>query len=281
MASVSISKQRGGRDQALAWSPWKSALASPAVPCNSSHSPERERSFGQRFPPLPPAARTRTLLKRRMDTEAEMSLPRVLIVDDHKLFAEGIAQLLKGHYEIVGTVGDGSQLSDAALRLHPDVVLLDLSMPNVGGLEALGHRRSARIEYKTIVLTMHGDARLAIEAFKSGASGFMLKESSGDELLTALDAVLQGRTYLTSSLTKDVLEMMAEPSQSEGVKLTPRQREVLRLIVQGQRVKEIAGILDLSPRSVESIKYHIMQELDVHSTAELVRYALQHDLVGV
>lgn len=216
-----------------------------------------------------------------MDTEAEMSLPRVLIVDDHKLFAEGIAQLLKGRCEIVGTVGDGSQLSEAAMRLHPDVVLLDLSMPNVGGLEALGHRRSARLEYKTIVLTMHGDARLAIEAFKAGASGFMLKESSGEELLTALDAVLQGRTYLTSSLTKDVLEMMAEPSQSEGVKLTPRQREVLRLIVQGQRVKEIAGILDLSPRSVESIKYHIMQELDVHSTAELVRYAIQHDLVGV
>jgi DNA-binding NarL/FixJ family response regulator len=240
-----------------------------------------ERPFGQGFPPLPPAARSRTSFKRRVDTEAEMSLPKVLIVDDHKLFAEGIAQLLKGHYEIVATVGDGSQLSEAALRLHPDVVLLDLSMPNVGGLEALGHRRAARIEYKTIVLTMHGDARLAIEAFKAGASGFMLKESSGDELLTALDAVLQGRTYLTSSLTKDVLEMMAEPSLSEGVKLTPRQREVLRLIVQGQRVKEIAGILDLSPRSVESIKYHIMQELDVHSTAELVRYALQHDLVGV
>lgn len=154
-------------------------------------------------------------------------------------------------------------------------------MPNVGGLEALGHRRAARIEYKTIVLTMHGDARLAIEAFRAGASGFMLKESSGEELLTALEAVLQGRTYLTSSLTKDVLEMMAEPSQSEGVRLTPRQREVLRLIVQGQRVKEIAGILDLSPHSVESIKYHIMQELDVHSTAELVRYAIQHDLVGV
>ena len=160
-------------------------------------------------------------------------------------------------------------------------MLLDLSMPNVGGLEALSHRKDARAEYKTIVLTMHGDARLAIEALKAGASGFMLKESSGDELLTALDAVLQGRTYLTSTLTKDVLSLMADPLDSTGIRLTPRQREVLRLIVQGQRVKEIAGVLDLSPRSVESIKYHIMQELNVHSTAELVRYAIQHDLVGV
>jgi len=210
-----------------------------------------------------------------------MSLPRVLIVDDHKLFAEGVAQLLKGRFEIVGTVGDGSQLREAASRLRPDVVLLDLSMPNVGGLEALSHRREARAEYKTIVLTMHGDARLAIEALKAGASGFMLKESSGDELLTALDAVLQGRTYLTSTLTRDVLALMADPLEPGGVRLTPRQREVLRLIVQGQRVKEIAGILDLSPRSVESIKYHIMQELNVHSTAELVRYAIQHDLVAV
>jgi DNA-binding NarL/FixJ family response regulator len=216
-----------------------------------------------------------------MDTEGGMSMPRVLIVDDHKLFAEGIAQLLKGRYEIAGTVADGSMLGEAAVRLHPDVVLLDLSMPNVGGLEALGHRKAARLEYKTIVLTMHGDARLAIEALKAGASGFVLKESSGEELLTALEAVLQGRTYLTSSLTKDVLALMAEPSQAEGVKLTPRQREVLRMIVHGQRVKEIAGLLDLSPRSVESIKYHIMQELNVHSTAELVRYAIQHDLVVV
>jgi DNA-binding NarL/FixJ family response regulator len=154
-------------------------------------------------------------------------------------------------------------------------------MPNVGGLEALGRRKSGRLDYKTIVLTMHGDARLAIEALKAGASGFVMKESSGEELLTALDAVLQGRTYLTSTLTKDVLALMAEPSQPGGIRLTTRQREVLRLIVQGQRVKEIAGILDLSPRSVESIKYHIMQELNVHSTAELVRYAIQHDLVAI
>jgi DNA-binding NarL/FixJ family response regulator len=207
--------------------------------------------------------------------------PRVLIVDDHKLFAEGIAQLLKERFEIVGIVADGSELAEAAHSLRPDVVLLDLSMPNVGGLEALGRRRAPRLDYKTIVLTMHGDARLAIEALKAGASGFVLKESSGEELLTALDAVLQGRTYLTSTLTKDVLALMSQPSQPGGVRLTNRQREVLRLIVQGQRVKEIAGILDLSPRSVESIKYHIMQELNVHSTAELVRYAIQHELVTV
>jgi DNA-binding NarL/FixJ family response regulator len=126
---------------------------------------------------------------------------------------------------------------------------------------------------------MHGDPRLAVEALRSGADGFILKESSGDELLAAVDAVMKGRTYLTSTLTKDVLSMMSGPAEPGEVRLTPRQREVLRLIVQGQRVKEIAASLSLSPRSVEAVKYQVMQELNVHSTAELVRYAIQHDLV--
>ncbi len=125
---------------------------------------------------------------------------------------------------------------------------------------------------------MHSDARLAVEALKAGASGFMLKESSGEELLAAVEAVLQGRTYLTPTLTKDVLSMMSDPAPPDRVHLTPRQREVLRLVVQGQRAKEIAATLDLSPRTIEAIKYQLMQELNVHSTAELVRYAMQNDL---
>ena len=210
-----------------------------------------------------------------------MTLPRVLIVDDHKLFAQGVAELLKDRFEVVGCIDDGSLLVDAAARARPDVVLLDLSMPKVGGLETLGRLKAERIECRTIVLTMHSDARLAVEALKAGASGFMLKESSGEELLAAVEAVLQGRTYLTPALTKEVLSMMSGPAPPGRVNLTTRQREVLRLVVQGQRAKEIAATLDLSPRTIEAIKYQLMQELNVRSTAELVRYAMQNDLVVI
>jgi DNA-binding NarL/FixJ family response regulator len=210
-----------------------------------------------------------------------MRLPRVLIVDDHRLFAEGLAQVLKERFDVVGSIADGSLLSDAVVRLYPDVVLLDVSMPHVGGLEALGRLKATNASCKTILLTMHADARLATEALKAGASGFLLKESTGDELVTAIEAVLDGRTYLTSMLTKDVLSMMSGPADPGTVELSPRQREVLRLIVEGQRVKEIAAALDLSPRSVEAIKYRMMQDLNVHSTAALVRYAIVHRLASL
>jgi len=209
-----------------------------------------------------------------------MRLPRVLIVDDHQLFAEGLSHVLKDRFDVVGTITDGRLLSDAVRRLQPDVVLLDMSMPHVSGLDVLLELKAKRCECRTIVVTMHADARMAAEAIKAGASGFVLKESGREELVTAIDAVLQGQTYLTSTLTRDVLSLMAGPADPEHVELTLRQREVLRLIVQGQRVKEIAAALDLSPRSVESIKYRMMQDLNVQSTAGLVRYALQHNIVA-
>jgi DNA-binding NarL/FixJ family response regulator len=209
-----------------------------------------------------------------------MSLPRVLIADDHMLFAEGLAQLLSGRFEVVGKVCDGSQVADAVEKLHPDVVLLDVSMPRVSGLDVLRQLKTRRAAVRAVVLTMHGDARLAVEALKAGAAGFVLKESSGDQLLTALDAVLQGRTYLTSTLTGEVLSLLSGQSEPATVKLTARQRDVLRLIVDGKRVKEVAELLELSPRTVEAIKYQMMQDLNVHSTATLVRYAIQHDLLA-
>lgn len=208
-----------------------------------------------------------------------MRLPRVLIVDDHRLFAEGLTHVIKDRFEVVGTLTDGRLLLDAVRRLHPDVVLLDMSMPQTSGLDLLLELKARHVECRTIVLTMHADPRMAADALKAGASGYVLKESSHEELVTALDAVLQARTYLTAALTKDVLTLMAGPSDPQSVELTPRQREVLRLIVQGQRVKEIAAALDLSPRTVESIKYRMMQELNVQSTAGLVRYAIEHNIV--
>ena len=208
-----------------------------------------------------------------------MRLPRVLIVDDHRLFAEGLSYVIKDRFEIVGTIADGRLLVDAVRRVQPDVVLLDVSMPHVSGLDLLLELKAKHLECRTIVLTMHADPRMASDALKAGAAGYVLKESSHEELVAALDAVLQGRTYLTAALTKDVLALMAGPTDPESVELTPRQREVLRLIVQGQRVKEIATALNLSPRSVESIKYRMMQDLNVQSTAGLVRYAIEHHIV--
>ena len=209
-----------------------------------------------------------------------MRQPRILIVDDHQLFAEGLTHVLEDRFEVVGTLNDGRLISDTVRRLQPDVVLLDMSMPHISGLDVLLELKAKRCECRTIVVTMHADARMAAEAIKAGASGFVLKESGREELVTAIEAVLQGQTYLTSTLTRDVLSLMAGPADPDQVELTLRQREVLRLIVQGQRVKEIAAALDLSPRSVESIKYRMMQDLNVQSTAGLVRYALQHNIVA-
>jgi DNA-binding NarL/FixJ family response regulator len=209
-----------------------------------------------------------------------VSLPKVLIVDDHKVVAEGMVRLLSDHFDIVGTLTDGRLVLEAVCRLHPDVILLDISMPHVSGLEAMRQLRERGIDFKAIVLTMHADAALAVDALRTGASGFVLKESGGDELMTALQVVLAGGTYLAADLTKDIVTLMVDPTDPSRIELTTRQQEVLRLIVRGQRAKEIAGTLEMSTRSVEAVKYKIMQLLNVHSTAELVRYAVEHHLVA-
>jgi DNA-binding NarL/FixJ family response regulator len=207
-----------------------------------------------------------------------MNRPKVLIVDDHKVVAEGLHRLLGDEFEIVGTINDGASVLEAASRLAPDVVLLDLSLPTISGLEALRQVKE-RFDIKAIVLTMHADPDLAVEALKAGASGFVLKESSGDELLTALQVVLRGDTYLASALTKEVVQLMVGVVDPARIVLTPQQREVLRLIVQGQRAKEIAAVLNLSTSTVQNLKYAIMGALNVRSTAELVRYTVEHRLV--
>ena len=209
-----------------------------------------------------------------------MRLPTVLLADDHVVFTDGIVQLFQGRFDVVGTVADGSLLLDAVARLHPDVIVMDISMPKLSGLEALRQLKAKQDHTKVIFLTMNAEAKLAAEALRVGAKGFLVKESSGAELINAVDAVLQGRTYLTSALTEEVLALRASPADPAAVTLSARQREVLRLIVNGQRMKEIAATLSLSPRTVETIKYDMMRDLKVHSTAELVRYAVEHRLVA-
>jgi DNA-binding NarL/FixJ family response regulator len=204
----------------------------------------------------------------------------VLIADDHAIVSEGLARLLTDQFDVVGTVKDASNLLEAAARLRPDIIITDISMPGLSGIEALRRLKNDKIESKVIVLTMHADAEVATEAMRAGASGFLVKLAAGDELVTAINEVLQGRLYLTPAVTRDVIARMTETRKTPEVQLTPRQREVLTLITEGRRMKEIAAILQLSTRTVETHKYEMMQALGVQSTAELVRYAIQHGIVA-
>jgi DNA-binding NarL/FixJ family response regulator len=203
----------------------------------------------------------------------------ILLADDHAIVTEGLAAVLAKHdFDVVGAVGDGHQLIDAAKRLRPDIIVTDLSMPGLTGLDVLARLKAEHVESKVIILTMHHDADVASLAMRGGASGFLLKESAGDELLAAIRQALQGRVYLTAALTKDVMERMAGASGAAEPQLTVRQRDVLRLLVKGQRMKEIAANLGLSTRTVETHKYDMMETLGLHSTAELVRYSLDRRL---
>jgi DNA-binding NarL/FixJ family response regulator len=203
----------------------------------------------------------------------------VLLADDHTIVTEGLAAVLAKHeFDVVGAVRDGHQLIDAAKRLRPDIIVTDLSMPGLTGLDVLARLKAEHVESRVIILTMHHDADVASLAMRGGASGFLLKESAGDELLAAIRQALQGRVYLTAALTKDVMERMAGSSGAAEPQLTVRQRDVLRLLVKGQRMKEIAANLGLSTRTVETHKYDMMETLGLHSTAELVRYSLDRRL---
>jgi DNA-binding NarL/FixJ family response regulator len=205
----------------------------------------------------------------------------VLVADDHPILRDGLTSLLEGSdFDVVAAVGDGDTLIDAARRLRPDVIVTDFAMPGLSGLDALVRLKADQIESRVIMLTMHNDAELATRAIRAGASGFLLKESAGEELLAAIRQALQGRVYLTPTVTKGVMELMAGTPAVSEPDLTPRQLDVLRLIVKGQRMKEIAANLSLSTRTVETHKYEMMEALGLHSTAELVRYALDHHLAG-
>jgi len=204
----------------------------------------------------------------------------VLIADDHAIVKEGLVSLLQAQgFDVVGAVANGDELMDAARRLRPDVIVSDISMPGLSGLDVLTRLKAEHTDSKIILLTMHHDAQLATRAMRAGASGFLLKHAAGEELLTAIHQAVEGRVYLTPTLTKEVIERMASSSSEVSPQLTVRQREVLRLILEGLRMKEIAATLNLSARTVETHKYQMMQTLGVDSTAELVKYAVEHRLL--
>lgn len=202
----------------------------------------------------------------------------VLIADDHVILAEGLVSLLKDHFDVVGTAADGQALVDLAVQLRPEVIVVDVNMPGLNGLDALALLKKKGLTSKFVILTMHGEVAIATRAIRTGASGFLLKYSAGEELVDAINEVLRGHMYLTPAITKEVLAALAAPDAEPRVTLTLRQREVLRLIVKGHRMKEIAAMLNLSTRTVETHKYEIMRQLGVQSTVELVRYALERGL---
>jgi len=207
-------------------------------------------------------------------------MPRttLLIADDHAVVAQALAQMLARAYDVVAIVNDGMEVVEAARRLRPDVIVSDLSMPGLSGLDALRRLKAEGVRTRVIFLTMYDDPALAAEAMRAGASGYLLKQAAGEELLAAIRDVLAGRVYVSPQLAGDVIASIASPKPASDDKLTLRQREVLRLVAQGKSMKEVAAVLHLSPRTVETHKYEMMHSLGVHTTAELIRFAYQHGM---
>jgi len=209
-----------------------------------------------------------------------VSRATVLLADDHAILLEGLVTLLEREFSLAGTVTDGARLIEAARKLRPDVIVTDLAMPGMSGLEALHRLRADKIPAKVIFLTMHADAQLAAEALRAGASGFVVKHAAGKELVAAIHEVLRGGTYVTPQLSSEVLHRLAEHGPAGAGPLTTRQREVVSLLAAGRTMKEVAAALGLSPRTVETHKYQIMETLGLKTTADLIRYALEQGLAG-
>ena len=212
-----------------------------------------------------------------------MTRPRVLLADDHTLILDGYRKLLEELCEIVGVAEDGRTLLAMAQQLQPDIVTLDISMPQLNGIDAARKLHKDLPCTKIIFVTMHADQAYVNEAFKAGASGYLLKRSAGSELVQAIQSVMNGHHYVTPLIAKDLVQSVVtgrKPAVLKGRELTPRQREVLQLVAEGHTVKEVAASLNISPKTVEFHKSQLMEQLDLHTTAELTKYALTHGLIA-
>ncbi len=211
-----------------------------------------------------------------------MSKPRILLADDHTLVREGFKKLLEEHGQVVGSVEDGRSLLDEAKRLRPDIVVLDISMPKLNGLDAARRLRKIVPQARLIFVTVHADSDYVNQAFKAGASGYLLKRSAASELSQAIEAVKNGNYYVTSFIAKDLVHSAISETESNAGggqdRLPVRQREILQLVAEGLTLKEIASTLGLSPKTVEYHKSKLMEQLGLHTTAELTKYALAHGL---
>jgi DNA-binding NarL/FixJ family response regulator len=213
-----------------------------------------------------------------------MKRSRVLIADDHSMVIDGLCAFLEPEYEVVGAVNDGRAVLPEVRRLQPDVVVIDISMPLLNGLDCARQLRDAGCTAKILILTMHPDATLAQEALAAGASGYVLKSSPGSELKAALGDVLRGRIYLSPAMTRDMDEVMGRMTsihEDVWARLTPRQREVLQLLAEGKSHKEVANVLNISVKTAEYHKYAILDKLGLSTNAELVQYAIRHGIIAV
>ncbi len=211
-----------------------------------------------------------------------MKRPRVLLADDHRLVAEALKSMLSSEFELLDIVEDGRALVAAAKKLRPDVIVADITMPHLNGIDALAQLKRDDPGVKVVFLTMHQDAAYARRALEAGALGFVLKHSAPAELVAAIRAALKRQTYVTPTLAGEVFRAIRNEPQGVSdpvAKLTPRQREILQLLAEGRSAKEIADTLAISARTVEFHKYQMMETLGLHHSAELVHFAIKHGIV--
>lgn len=209
-----------------------------------------------------------------------MAAPRVLLADDHNMLLGAFEKLLSPECEIVGTASDGRSLVLLAHQLKPDVVVLDIAMPLLNGLDAGRQIKQLQKSTKLVFVTMNEDSDLAAEAFRAGASAYLLKRSAASELLVAIREVMKGRSYVTPLITEGLVgSFMDAANRKPSHDLTPRQREVLQLLAEGHSMKQVAALLNVTPRTVAFHKYRMMEQLKVKSTAELIQYAVKHHIV--
>lgn len=208
--------------------------------------------------------------------KTHMARPRVLLADDHRMLREALTRLLEGECDVVGAVGDGEALLVAATQLQPDIIVLDIAMPRLNGLDAARHLRRTQPEAKLIFLTMSEDADVALEAFRIGASRYLLKNSAASELIAAIQDVFQVRSSALPTADLESAEIAVHAADlPQPRELSPRQCEVLQLLTQGHTMKEIARILKITPRTVAFHKYSMMEQLGVTSSAGLIQFALK------
>jgi len=213
-----------------------------------------------------------------------MKRPKILLADDHAVILDGLRSILEADFEIVGAVTDGRALVAACKKLRPDVVLCDITMPLLNGLEATRQIKKADPEAKIIFLTMHPDVAMAKEALRAGGSGYLVKHSPASEIVTAIDQVLRGRVYLSPLVTKELLDSFMANVEGPGELPSPlseREREVLQLVAEGQTHKQVAQTLGISVRTAQYHRYNIMRKLGLRTAPELTQYAIKHGIISV
>jgi DNA-binding NarL/FixJ family response regulator len=210
-----------------------------------------------------------------------VSRPRVLLADDHRVVSEGLKHLLADDFDLVGVVEDGRSLVAEAKKLHPDVIVADISMPHLNGIDAMVQLKKDNAGVKVVFLTMHHEPAYARRALEAGAAGFVVKHSAPAELVMAIHSALKGQTFITPALAAEVLRPQGTEFREKALHLTPRQREILQLLAEGRSAKEIGATLGISPRTVEFHKYQVMEAQGLHSNAELIHFAIKHGIVTI